>query len=437
MVEKQHTAKRVCMFVYNNFTNDSRVLKEAKTLTSNGYEVTVIAYLDSNTLPNEVIDGVKVIRVKRSLFLKKTISKIIRRSVVSGVSIVENKIEENNTINTSINRYTKSTRQKIRQVLSKIYRPLIFKSFYKRCLKIVKENSFDIYHSHDLNTLYLGYKAAKKTTGKLLYDSHELYVDRNKIIPSSKLYKKMVMTYERFLIRKADKVITVGKYIAQVLSDRYKIDMPTVIMNAPNYKVVEKGNPKYDLKKNIGIKGDDFIVLYTGSITFNRGLEHLIESMKYVPKAHLVFMGYGEESFKNNLLSQVNANNLNDRFSFFGPVPSDEVSNYVSSADVGVAPIENACLSYYYCAPNKLFEYMIGGISIVASDFPEMKSVIEDHKIGYTFDITNPRSIADKINSILSNDEIRHEFEKNIIKASVLYNWENESKKLLNLYQEL
>ena len=48
---------KVCAFVYNNCKNDARVLKEAKTLADNGYDVRIIALLDDQTEPYEERDG--------------------------------------------------------------------------------------------------------------------------------------------------------------------------------------------------------------------------------------------------------------------------------------------------------------------------------------------------------------------------------------------
>ncbi len=56
---------RVCMFVYNNCTNDARVLKEARTLLAAGHDVTVVAVLDVTTTLEEDRDGLRIVRIDR------------------------------------------------------------------------------------------------------------------------------------------------------------------------------------------------------------------------------------------------------------------------------------------------------------------------------------------------------------------------------------
>lgn len=56
---------RVCMFVYNNFAADARVTKEAHTLIESGYDVEVVAVLDKKTVPEEVRDGISIVRIDR------------------------------------------------------------------------------------------------------------------------------------------------------------------------------------------------------------------------------------------------------------------------------------------------------------------------------------------------------------------------------------
>lgn len=409
---------KVCMIVFNHFTNDARVLKEANTLINNGYKVKVFA-LNNKVLPQfESINSLEIERVYtpsiKDFLLKKK--------------------STDNNFPTNV----KTQKQPLDNIISSfflgIYRPLTYFIFHRKVSEKISKEKFDIFHAHDLNTLYPAYKSAKKQKAKLIYDSHELYVERNKPRKPSPLYKWLSKRFESYLIKRANAVITVGKHLAQHLQNQYDIPLPNVIMNAPSQKIELADK---NLRNELEISNDHKIAIYCGSITFNRGLEKLIESLPLSENIHLIYMGYGKPSYLNRLKKIAKIHKVEDRFSFFGPVPSNEVTSYTASADIGIAPIQNACLSYYYCAPNKIFEYLIGGIPVIASNFPELSDIVTKNKIGLTFDPESTESIANAIKGIFSEEIEFNKMKENTKIAAQKYNWENESKKLLDVYDSI
>ncbi len=485
---KSFHKKKVCMFVFNNFKHDSRVLKEVKTLVSAGYLVTVVAVLSKASCSYEEKDGYRIFRLTTPLFYVKAIKEMLNINIffkvfgvlVGGFYVMSNffyqtikklkpqepkvleRMETNpqNHFNVfyflagvyhSVLSFFYQTIKKpiifllrttgfVNQKLTPLRRPITFLDFYIRSLSLVKRMPADIYHAHDLNMLPVAWWAARKNGAKLVYDSHELYLDRNRFRPYTRLGKFIVGRIEAYLIRRAHAVITVNETIANELASRYMVQIPGVIMNAPSMDssayITSTGNGK-SIRVALGIGSDLHLLLYTGSITFNRGLEKVIESLVYLPDCHLVLMGYGSDKFKAGLQALALETGVGPRFSFFGPVPSEEVTTYASCADLGIAPIKNVCLSYYYCSPNKLFEYILAGVPVIASNFPEMEKVIHKYEIGYTFDPEDPRGIARVIRKVFDNPQHYQKMKQNTINASSAYNWEKESKKLLEIYQTL
>jgi glycosyltransferase involved in cell wall biosynthesis len=336
-------------------------------------------------------------------------------------------------------RIRQMTTKTLKKVLMPFHRQFCFYSFYHNAHRATDKEGFGIYHAHDLNTLPVAYFSAKRDRAKLVYDSHELYTERNKLKPSSAFWKFILSRIEGFLVRQADAVFTVNTTLAGELAKRYKIPVPGVVMNTPtSFKNSEQRlHDNGRLRNELSVPPDKKLLLYIGAITFNRGLEELILSLKYLPDCYLVYMGYGHDAFKQNLLNLVETSRVADRFFFFGPVPSDQVIHYAAGAEMGVAPIANACLSYYCCSPNKLFEYMNAGLPVVASNFPELEKVVLGHDIGLTFDPADPQDIARVIRLILDDSKTMERMSNNAIKASRLYNWEIESKKLLSIYSKL
>ena len=437
------------MFVFNNFTHDSRVLKEALSLSKIGCSVTVIALLDNNTLPIENINGIRIKRISvnpihlglidlmRKLtfwpiqFFAAPSEEIRHRSLqyVIGTSFLLLKVLWR-MLNLGIIKPCIS-------LLTNFHRLFTTLDFNYKIFRLAKSEKYNVFHAHDLNTLFGGYLASINQDAKLIYDSHELYLERNRFHPYNPIGKWMRKKIEAYLIKKSNYVITVNDSLARILADTYKVNLPTVIMNTPSLEKVSPPSQYVSLRHAIGIQKKYHVLLYSGSITFNRGLENLIRALPYLPQCFLVLMGFGNDKYKNKLENIAAEMGVASRFAFYGPVPSNHVTLYAESADLGVAPIENVCLSYYYCSPNKLFEYLLAGLPVIASDFPEMSHIINQYNVGTTFDPSNPKDIARAAMEILKAPEKWKNIKKNTDAVTLNYNWENESKKLKDIYRSL
>jgi hypothetical protein len=293
--------KRVCMFVFNHCTNDSRVFKEAESLIRAGYHVEVFALYKKGLEKQENRNGLIINRVELNPFHKRIFKKSNKKT---NVNSVDKSDEKENIAVTEVklpwyknNVLYKGMYNTFKSLLLSIYRPLTYYDFYRKTrLKLNQIEPFDIYHAHDMNTLYAAYKAAKSNKGKLVYDSHELYVDRNKLQKPSAFYKFLSYQFEGYFARKCDAVITVGDKIAELLQSRYRLKNNVfVVMNAPSKIKQELKNDNHNkIRKALLIPENYKLLIYTGSITFNRGLENLVRSLKFLPNMYLVMMGYGK-----------------------------------------------------------------------------------------------------------------------------------------------
>jgi glycosyltransferase involved in cell wall biosynthesis len=440
-MKKEKSDNIILMLVFNYFENDSRVLKEAFTLADNNYKVYIFAMWKKGLAKNENIHkNVFLVRVDYTPFHKKVIGKN-NFERLKKIVYPEQKSTKKSTSTTSFSKFSFKVKKLsfLKFFLNVINKFFSYKGFYIDVWKSVVQQNLvpNFVHAHDLNTLPLGVKIAKKYKSKLIYDSHELYVHKNRPFDTPKWFKRFETIIERKNIRKCDRVITVSNSIVGYLEKTYNINRPYLIMNAPFMNKKEELTDKNNLSKLLNIETSKRILIYSGAISFNRGLDKIIESLKFIPNTHLVFLGDGAEGYKSYLLSVAKSNNVLDKFDFYGPVKSFEVTSYVQSAYLGLAPIENACLSYYFCAPNKVFEYIQGGIPVVASNFPDMELVIKSNEIGETFEPNSPKDIAEKINIILNNKDLYNKYKANVGKIINKYKWENEAKKLVALYLEI
>ena len=310
------------------------------------------------------------------------------------------------------------------------------KSFFKKTLKIIEysynvikdSSKFSVIHCHDLDTLPIGVfiKWTQLGRKKIVYDAHEYETERHHIHGALKSISKIV---ERFFIRFADEVITVSNGIADEYKRLYKIEKPVLVLNCPVYR--ENSASKNIFRKKFGINKNTIIFLYQGGLAANRGIETTIETFKNLkdPNKVMVFMGYGA---LENLVKE--AAHKNDNIFYHQAVSPDILLDYTSSADVGIFFCQNSCLSYYYCLPNKLFEYTMAGLPVIISNLHEIKKIVNTFENGIVIKET-PKALTKTITEMTLSDI--HKYKKNIDKIKSIYSWEQQEKVLLSLYKNL
>ena len=374
--------KKVTSIVLNNFKNDSRVLKENISLQRAGYDVQVVALHEEPLNEFEKVQNIPVHRVK----LKSR-----------GWS-----------------------KQKLVQLIK----------YFEFIFRVVKQyKTSDILHCNDLNALPIGViiKNFFNKDAKIVYDAHEYEI--NDVPNQSQRSIKIKYYIEKFFIKYADKVITVSDSIANEYVKLYGIEKPALVLNTPSYKEIEKKNI---FRETLGIKENQTIFLYQGGLSKGRGIEILLEAFKTIDNENsvIVFMGYGT---LENLIQKISKEYKN--IYFHKAVSPDVLLDYTSSADFGISTIEDSCLSYRYCLPNKMFEYIMAEIPVIVSNLYEMKRLVEFNKIGTVAKENSPEGLKEAIKEAVKLDKV--ELKINIQKVKAIYNWEEQEKILLDVYKGL
>ena len=114
-----------------------------------------------------------------------------------------------------------------------------------------------------------------------------------------------------------------------------------------------------------------------------------------------------------------------------------ELPGYTASADIGVQPIENTCLNHYTTDSNKLFEYVIAGLPVVATDFPEIRKIVKNNAIGFLVPANDEQALSETIVELLSDRELLENFSNNAKITAQNLNWEAQEKCLINLYERV
>jgi glycosyltransferase involved in cell wall biosynthesis len=175
------------------------------------------------------------------------------------------------------------------------------------------------------------------------------------------------------------------------------------------------------------------IILYQGALNIGRGLEMVIDAMKYLPDASFLIAGSGD--IEDDLKQRVVHKQLEDRVKFKGRMLPEELVPLTLSADLGISLEEDLGLSYRYSLPNKLLDYIQCRVPVLCSALPEMSRIVDSYGIGISTRERDPEKIAGIIRFMLK-ERAGGAWMEALERAALELCWENESVVYLELLKE-
>lgn len=416
----------VCMLVKNSFEFDARVDREARTLLEAGCAVTVVA-LRSSTTPAEERrpDGLHVVRVGRD-------SRLLRRFVPPSTARAgggEGGGAQAGNPRHGALAVIRRIAAVLLGVLGPVLRPLRESMRDRHMRRAAMGTGAAVFHAHDLNTLHLAVTCAQRVGAQVVYDAHELHGARSR---STARERQRAQRRERSLLPKADVVVTASPGYAAWMTDRYGIETPRVLLNVPEHV---RDVDAVDLHALLDIDATQTIVLYQGSIQEHRGLEQLIDAVATLSDVTLVVIGYGHH--RPELERRAIERGAQDRVRFTGAVPHAQLLRYTAGADIGTCTIVGSAPSYELSMPNKLFEYAMAGVPVVASHYEHMGGFVEEHGTGVTCDPLDPISVAAAVRRLVDDPALAEDCRANAVRAAERFRWEVEREVLLDTYADL
>jgi glycosyltransferase involved in cell wall biosynthesis len=467
---------KVVMFVYNDATHDSRVLREAASLAAAGEDVTLMAIQRSavGELPeHERGDGFEIVRVavphdwwtwwgrlvnpkpyrdragkrwhKSTRFKNHDVPGALRglRGMIANGSLLAVRslwlsIARFRAYPTGDGEADKAAwpPETVTWLVSWRWSILGWAKVAAAAAPLA-----EVYHGHDLMGLAAARAAARRNHGRVVYDSHEIYVESGRAAIQPVPVKRLLRWLEWRWSRGIAALVSVNDGYADVLARRLRPPMTVVIHNCPP-RWEPPAEPRDRLRETAGIGPDSPIVLFHGAFSAHRGLGELAAAMLEpgLEAAHLVYLGYGSQ--RSEVEALVAEPRFGGRLHRLEAVAPDSLLEWITTAHVDAIPYQRSTLNHYLCTPNKLFESLAAGVPVIVSDFPAMRGIALDDPAGPLGAICDPddkSSIAAAIRSLLELDpESRADLRRRcLLAAHERWNWETESTRLLELYRAL
>ena len=305
-------------------------------------------------------------------------------------------------------------------------------------LKRELENiDFDIVHAHlppPLSAYYASKISWKKKRPFIL----TYHCDME--IPIPVLGKFIVRFYEKTLgkatiARTRKIVVTTKSYSAtsRMLWNKEEIVIPSCV-DVNLFKPAEESeNTEPSIRKILNIEDNKKIILFVGRLVRHKGIEHLIEAMRFLDdNVVLIIAGKGEH--KKILVNLARLHNLEQRIRFISIPNLKFLIKLYQSTDIFVLPSVTRLEAFGLVT----LEAMACGKPVIVSNVPGVRDVITAEYNGLLFETMNARDLADKINQLVKDDDLSIELGKNGRKTVLeKYNWNIIIEEYVKLYNSV
>lgn len=283
--------------------------------------------------------------------------------------------------------------------------------------------------SPDIFTAVSAVLMAKCLKVKKVVEVRDLWPES--IVEYSRFSKKnpiiqILYQMEKWLYRNADELIFTMAGGKQYIKDKgwtRGIDPKKIhhVNNGVDLEEFEYNKEHFQIQDEDLENEDSFKIVYTGSIRKVNNLEILIKSAMLLKqeKTNIKFLIWGEGNEKEGLEKQCKKLKL-ENIIFKGKVEKRYIPYIVSKADINLMHGKHTNIMRFGCSPNKLFEYLAAGKTIMTDINPNY-NLIEEYHCGVTIEGNMPERIAESL--------LKLEKERKMLKGKYGENAKELSKK--------
>lgn len=361
----------ICMILRTSVWRNPRVAKQARSLVNAGWRVDIVSVgaVGEDRRMETHPDGYRILRASPGWRARWRAWRQARAGGKSG--------ERGPSSAGSVPRAASGSYRPgpFRRVLLLVSRCLIL----ARMLPLVYRSAPQVVLAHNVGALPAAWLGARLRGARLAYDAHEVNLDREGYYQD---LKTVIRWVEGCLMPRCDLTMTTTALRARHFSRVYKLARsPRVFENRPPMRAIGE---RVDIRQRLAIPQNLVIGLYQGGLQEGRGLHNMVRATARVPGMALVMLGDGPQAASLQALAR--ELEVDQRVYLPGAIPLSELQGWTCGADFGLQLLRNNCFNHYSTDSNKLFEYGLAGLPVIASDFPEIRRIVQRHAYGLLVD---------------------------------------------------
>lgn len=301
---------------------------------------------------------------------------------------------------------------------------------YKQLKQIIDRENYDIIHTHTpvgSVVTRLAARGARKRGTRVIYTAHGFHFFTGAPLLNWLIYYPV----ERLMARHTDTLITINDEDYKRAKRTFKTDVryvPGVGVDPKRFKPRLTKKQRNDLRRSLGLKPDDFVMIYPAELSKRKNQTMLIKVMesvvKYNPTVHLLLPG--SDSLSGLHKRFVNEKGLARHVHFLGY--RSDVAQLLQISDLSVSTSKQEGL------PVHIMEAMAAGLPIISTKCRGATELIEESENGYLVDFDDVEAMTAEIMKMSQNG--MHGFGKCSKNKSKKYQIEHITKEMKKIYNE-
>jgi len=283
------------------------------------------------------------------------------------------------------------------------------------------QESYDIIHACDFDTILPALWCKFRYHKKVIYDIFDFYADHLRNTPS--WLKGFIRKVDLWAINQADALIIVDDSRMEQISKSHPRHL-TVIYNSPE----DLFQPSIPQNQNT------FTITYVGLLQIERGILELFDVLSRHHDWSLEIAGFGGDE----ALIRQKAQRLKKNVHWHGRVDYHRALELSQKANVLFATYDPAIPNHRFSSPNKVFEAMMLGKPIIVSRGTNMDRIILRADCGIVVDYGQEIELEAALTRLQQNPDLRKKMGGNGRRAyEETYSWSIMSARLMELYLKL
>lgn len=302
---------------------------------------------------------------------------------------------------------------------------------YNVIKNIINHEAYDLIHCHSPIggvITRLAAKAARKKGTKVIYTVHGFHFFKGAPIKNWLVY----FPIEKWLSKYTDYIITINQEdYYNATNKKFKVKNIKLVngigIDLEKFKPQTKVK-KSELRRQYGYSDDDFILLYTAELNYNKHQDLIINVINLlkdkIPNIKLLLAGLG--TLQDKYKQQRDSLNLNSNVKFLGY--RNDIVNLLTISDIVVSASRREGL------PVNIMEAMATGLPLVVTDCRGNRDLVCNEENGFVIDIDDIEGFANAIEKLYTSKKLRQKFGRKNLEIINSYSLENVKKEMKNIY---